>query len=244
MEYGKEAVIKVLDRLVELGRLDPRQRTTLLGFDMIDSPKVFAQIIPVGREERKQYELMVMCGVSHKCISCPILSDKWWANNATALKLDPIDGQINLMGIAFRLVSLDSAPVATPMRRCIFIIEDIEAGDVHLTEAGKMSEGLQLIRAGRIGNVFKRRFGDNFKDRIRVYVCTSLKHVDKYMMEIYLLGILADRARAAARMRVLSRFYKLMSTEDRREWNLKYPHTGQYLLTDYDTNYIRREMVQ
>lgn len=244
MEYGKEAVLNVLNQLVELGRLDPRQRTTLMAAEFIDSPKVCVQIVPLGRPQRQQYEVMVACMLSQKVISVPVLSEKWWNGESTLTRLEPIDGVVTMMGIHFRQISLDATPIPSPKRHTLFLIEDIETGEVYITENAKFSEGLQLIRCGRIGPQFKKRFGDEFKSRVRVYACNETHRIDKYQLEIYLLALLVDRSRAAARARVMSRVYRQMHSDDRAEWHLKYPHTGHLITEVFDDMYVRRSSIQ
>jgi hypothetical protein len=146
-----------------------------------------------------------------------------------------------ILGLGFRRVELNFNPSPTPLRRAIFLIEDKETGDVHLTECSRLSQGIGMIRSGKLGVIFQERFGtEDFFDKIRVWYAYTGGDIEKYHLETYLLARLADKSKGEIRAGVMRRQYERMTTEQRNAWRSKYPYAAEVVLKDHEDYNLRR----
>lgn len=145
------------------------------------------------------------------------------------------DEQITILGLAFEKVDLYVIPGPSPLRRVIFIIEDIATGDVQVQESSRKTLGINLIKQGKLGTIFEKRFGPELHfDKIRVWVANGGGEIEKYHIETYLLARLCDKRRAEERARVMRRSYDRMTLDQRTQWRCRYPYAAEVVLKDHD----------
>jgi hypothetical protein len=145
------------------------------------------------------------------------------------------DEQIQILGLAFDKVDLYVIPGPSPLRRVIFIIEDIATGDIQVSESSRRTQGINLIKQGKLGTIFEKRLGSELCfDKIRVWVANGGGEVEKYHIETYLLSRLCDKRRAEERARVMRRSYDRMSIEQRNQWRCRYPYAAEVVLKDHE----------
>jgi hypothetical protein len=156
------------------------------------------------------------------------------------MELQLSDGRASILGIEFSPVDLEIASAATPLRKTIFIIEDIATGEVHVSENSRRSFGIKLIQAGNLGTLFKERFGKDFKGKVRVWWGHESATIEKYNIETYLLPRMVDKKRAGDRATVLRRAYDSMDIEMRQRWRERYPYAVEAVLTGHEDYNLRR----
>jgi len=145
------------------------------------------------------------------------------------------DEQITILGLAFEKVDLYVIPGPSPLRRVIFIIEDIATGDVQVQESSRKTVGINLIKQGKLGTIFEKRFGSELHfDKIRVWAANGGGEIEKYHIETYLLSRLCDKRRAEERARVMYRSYNRMTVDQRNQWRCRYPSAAEVVLKDHE----------
>lgn len=145
------------------------------------------------------------------------------------------DEQITILGLAFDKIDLYTIPGPSPLRRVIFIIEDIATGDVQVQESSRRTQGINLIKTGKLGTIFEKRFGSELVfDKIRVWCANGGGEVEKYHIETYLLSRLCDKRRAEERARVMRRSYDRMTVDQRNQWRCRYPYAAEVVLKDHE----------
>lgn len=156
------------------------------------------------------------------------------------MELQLSDGRVSILDVVFSQVDMETKPAATPLRKTIFIIEDIVTGEVHVSENSRRSFGIKLIQNGNLGTIFKERFGKDFKGKIRVWWGHENATTEKYNIETYLLSRMVDKKRAGDRATVLRRGYDSMDIEMRQRWRERYPYAVEAVLKDHEDYHLRR----
>lgn len=156
-------------------------------------------------------------------------------------ELSLADEQITILGLVFSPVDLYTICGPTPLRRTIFIIEDKSTGEVHMQESSRRSQGIGLIKSGKLGTIFEKRFGSELCfDKIRVWWANEAGDIEKYQIETYFLARLADKNKRDERARVMRRQYDRMTVEQRNTWRAKYPYAAEVVLKDHEDYNLRR----
>lgn len=150
------------------------------------------------------------------------------------------DDRVSILGVIFSQVDLEIEPAATPLRKTIFIIEDLATGEVHVSENSRRSHGIKLIQMGNLGTLFKERFGQDFKGKIRVWWGHECATTEKYNIETYLIARMVDKKRAGVRASVLRRGYDSMDVEMRQRWRERYPYAVEAVLKGHEDYNLRR----
>jgi hypothetical protein len=151
------------------------------------------------------------------------------------------EDQISFLGLTFNQVDLYVIPTPTPLRKTIFIIEDRATGEMHVQESTRKHQGINLIKSGKIGLIFEKRYCHELHfDKIRVWWTHPGNDVEKYHIETYLLARLADKRRAEERARVMLRQYNVMDEQQRERWRKRYPYAAEVVLKDHEDYHLRR----
>jgi len=150
-----------------------------------------------------------------------------------------LDSCLVINGHVFELVDLDErAPLVR--KRTLFIVEDIETGLVHIASYWNRGEGIRRIYFGVIGKTLREKYGDDFRDKIRVWAAPQLSYEwGKYQLETYMLPRLANQKLAQTRADVQRRYYFEMSEQDRFDWERMYPYAVP-LVARRETDHQRR----
>jgi hypothetical protein len=150
-----------------------------------------------------------------------------------------LDTCLVINGHVFEQVELDErSPLIR--QRTLFIVEDIESGEVHIACYWNRGEGIRRIHFGVIGKTLREKHGDAFREKIRVWAARQQSYEwGKYHLETYLLPRLANKKLAEARATVQRRYYFEMSDKDKFDWERMYPYAVGMVLRR-ETDHQRR----
>jgi hypothetical protein len=150
------------------------------------------------------------------------------------------DEQVVILGLAFTEVDMSVEPESSPLRRTIFVIEDLATGEVQVSECSRRSHGIALLRTGKLGVIFEKRFGKDYLGKVRVWWAHTAGEIEKYQIETYLVARMADKKRAGDRIRVMRNQYERMNDDLRQKWRAKYPYAAEVVLKDHEDYRLRR----
>lgn len=173
-------------------------------------------------------------------VSCKINQAGLYGTFGKPMELKFSDEQFVILGLPFSRLDMFKICGPTPLRRVMFIIEDKATGEVHVSESTRLSQGFALLKSGKIGAIFEKRFGEDFLNHIRVWFAHSGNDIEKYHVETYLLSRMVDKRRAEERTRVMLRSYERMTAEQRNTWRSKYPYAAEVVLKGHEDYHLRR----
>lgn len=146
------------------------------------------------------------------------------------------DGDVLFInGLMFERVELTLDKTPLVRARMLFIIEDINDGDVHVATYWNRGQGIRNIYFGSIGTAFKLKYGADFRSQVRVWAARQQSYeFGKYQVETYLLPRMANKRLRQQRVTVQRRAYLALSKADQAKWRERYPYAVPYIVEGVD----------